>query len=663
MTLQASVEMKKFKGCAGPPLAVSALRHRGLDHLRAEIEKLRLSKELVIGRLRLKASKGKSFVHEILYSPLTLACRLLASMPLFAMKGGSCCRAFTAVRWLLNDASRGHNPHSVGLLCFVCIIQAANLVEARRLKKEANKLGGGVSSLSTAEHTKTATTPGLAASTATGSPEREAQKQDKQLVQAPDDPVARALERWGTPLSSAASRSLDRILTQEEGGCSGDEPKGSGEAEDLAAEGESPLNRKALELIAVSPQDEAGVDALGGTEFTVEEVSAVRRRTALSSVLAAAVDRAAGALPLPDVSCAETLIRDLLPSSSCTMRHVHKATEPHEEPLAGEVTARYLQEVNTNATPLSAPVSDALHSSSLHVDMRNPRQSAKPANSAWAANVFHEVRLDSSAAAASSASLHCCKRVGVEFEGDCATSLEACVEYAGKSALEAQRPNQNEKHPQQSKKLSLSPAGREDPSGAPARNASKRPLDLLRANDWRARRVGRAAVEIDMCLPRVQDAAGNVATLDLGSWDSEHKRCAPVQHMSQCPPGPLPDLSAVLNAQQQQQQRQRQPTARTHKDTVSRRSPSRPPLGGAVFLDEETLAAEDFSCSATRAKGRIGSAPDPSNYTGAHELDMQRSFDRKWRNELLPVGKSQLTPCPVVLPRLNQRSVLGRSTQ
>lgn len=53
---QVSEEVKQFKGCAGPPIAVSALKHRGLDPLRAEIDKLRLSKEFVIGRLKMKAS-------------------------------------------------------------------------------------------------------------------------------------------------------------------------------------------------------------------------------------------------------------------------------------------------------------------------------------------------------------------------------------------------------------------------------------------------------------------------------------------------------------------------------------------------------------------------------------------------------------------------------
>ena len=49
-------------------MAVSALRHRGMDSLRAEIDKLRLSKELVIGRLRLKASRGDRAVRGLLPS-------------------------------------------------------------------------------------------------------------------------------------------------------------------------------------------------------------------------------------------------------------------------------------------------------------------------------------------------------------------------------------------------------------------------------------------------------------------------------------------------------------------------------------------------------------------------------------------------------------------
>lgn len=60
---QVTEEVKKFKGCVGPPLAVSALRHRGLNPLRAEVEKLQLSKEFVIGRLRLQASREQSSAH------------------------------------------------------------------------------------------------------------------------------------------------------------------------------------------------------------------------------------------------------------------------------------------------------------------------------------------------------------------------------------------------------------------------------------------------------------------------------------------------------------------------------------------------------------------------------------------------------------------------
>lgn len=64
-------EVKRFKGCVGPPLAVSALRHRGLNPLRAEVEKLQLSKEFVIGRLRLQASREQSNSHK--YSLTCLA--------------------------------------------------------------------------------------------------------------------------------------------------------------------------------------------------------------------------------------------------------------------------------------------------------------------------------------------------------------------------------------------------------------------------------------------------------------------------------------------------------------------------------------------------------------------------------------------------------------
>lgn len=59
---QVSEEVKKFQGCMGPPIAVSALKHRGLDPLRGEIDKLRLSKEVVIGRLRMKARKCSSLL-------------------------------------------------------------------------------------------------------------------------------------------------------------------------------------------------------------------------------------------------------------------------------------------------------------------------------------------------------------------------------------------------------------------------------------------------------------------------------------------------------------------------------------------------------------------------------------------------------------------------
>ncbi|CDJ34189.1 uncharacterized protein EMH_0088440 [Eimeria mitis] len=482
LALQVSEEVKKFKGCAGPPLPVSALRHRGLEPLRAEIEKLRLSKELVIGRLRLKASKK------------------------------------------MGD---------------IMGVPAANLAEARRLKKEARKREKAMSSSSTAEQKKTKTKPGPATTAAPGVPqEQPQQQQQQQQAQALDDPVARALERWGAPLASTASAPPNRGQTQREGDVAGDKFYGSAATEAPTAENKGNLRCERRRLVSVPPQAAGGADALVEAEFVAEEVSALRENS-LSSALAEAVDRAEGELPLPDMSCAEALIRDLLPPPSCRTWQACESTQPKREPPAQAFSERSANETNT----------DALHSPSLR-EVTSSVHRAEPADPGWAAPVFREVCLDSSGAAGSSAVLQGCGPQGAGFKGhgDRNTFLQAPDLSSDASPLAAQYSRQEEAHLQLSGDESPCAAVQDDLWEGPTRPASKRPLDLLRAKDWRARRVGRAAVEIDMGLPETKDAAGNIATLRMGRFrDPSRLECcshrqeaaaAAAAAAAQCPQAP-----------------------------------------------------------------------------------------------------------------------------
>ncbi|CDJ48550.1 hypothetical protein EBH_0048910 [Eimeria brunetti] len=505
------------------------------------------------------------------------------------------------------------------------------------------------SSSSTAEETKGSTLPGQATATAPGAPEEQLRNQQQQRQQARmqglDDPVARALERWGASLANIASSSLTAGHTQREGALAGDKLDGCAAGEHPAAEGDGHRKCEPLRRMPVSSQVEA--------EFEAEGVSALVEKNPLSTALDAAVDRAAGALPLPDVSCAEALIRDLLPPPSCRSAQAHESAQPQPEPHAEALFERSGEGMRTGASSPSEPSPEALHSSSLP-KVTSSRSRAEPDDPAWAATVYQEIRLEQptapggSGAAAGSVWVQSWGSQGVGFKGhgNCDASHDTPFPSPKISPFLSQSSEQEEAQPQLSEEQSIRGAVPADTWEAPARPASKRRLELLRANDWRARRVGRAAVEIDMALPETQEAAGNVEALHLGPCDGNDESCAPGESPSVSRrgrilttevdggSGPLPDLNAVLNAQKQQ----RQSNAHTHKDAVYRRIPSRAPLGGAVFLDEETLAADDLRSSATRVSGRIGSAPDPSNYTGAHELDMQRSFDQKWRHELLPVG-------------------------
>lgn len=578
------------------------------------------------------------------------------------------------------DARRAQQGTQVGrgLLCFARAIQAANLAEARRLKKESRKVEKDASSSLATEQTKSTSTLGVTVAAAPWAPRGQRQQQGQAL----DDPVARALERWGASLASTTSGSLDRGHAQREGALASDAFCASAVPEDPTAGGEGHSKRGQLRLAPVSSQAEGRGDSVGGDAFDAEE--AIREENTLSSALAAAVDRAAGALPLPDMSCAEALIGDLLPTP-CQSRRVHESTQPQREPSADAVADRYTEEIgadsrsageiDTDSSPLFVPVPHPLISWSLREKGVSSGPLAGGTDSAWAAMVFREVRLESSGAVADPAGLQNFESqdMGFKVHTDCDASSEILVPLDGTSALVAKWPEPQVSQPQLAGKQSPNTAVQDDPWEAPALPASKRPLDILRANDWRARRVGHAAVEVDMGLPGAQDAAGSVATLHLGSCGGDNKLYAPMKShsLSQASEvlsaevegvqGPFPDLSAVLIAQQQQQQ-QRKPNSRIHKNGVFRRSPSRSPSGGAVFLDEETLAAEDLGCSRTRAGGRIGSAPDPSNYTGFHELDMQRDFDQKWRHELLPVGASRqvpLSPSCVLFLSTSDYSVQG----
>lgn len=518
-----TAEVEKFKGSMGPPIAVSALRHRGLDPLRVEIDKLRLAKEVVIGRLKMKA---------------------------------------------------------------------ANLVEARRLKKEARARAKAELSAGARGGPAVPASSAIAAMDETTSS---------------SEIIARALGRWGASLGvNPGKESAERLLGKR---CS------------AAAEGASQNSFSRL-WTADSTRDSESLGSVKPHAMETNDEPDVASRIVAEDLGAAAdafdrvLDSAAEMLPLPAQSNAEALITDCLPSlpRSC----VSHMDDTLQQTNTGEGAAARASHVASTEARMPLPASPSATQQRWFPEfdlVPDARESI----------TFHEFSLEQSFtvdAVRQGPSRHSndtddqdTRPWEADKEGDIwFTAVSASSSPEGVDPAFALHDD------------SRSNGGYEqlsDPPGQPANNT--RPLEALRAKDWRARRVSRAAVEIDMSLSR-DAVAGGGSTIHLPSdppsisstegLSGEMAMKSPRRH----PEGrqALPDLTTVLDV-----------TRRPHTGIrQARRVTRQPPAGTGLLIDEETLAAEEL------CRHR---SPSLSKTRGTLQVGMQRCFDQKWRRELLPL--------------------------
>ncbi|OEH79745.1 GTP-binding conserved hypothetical domain-containing protein [Cyclospora cayetanensis] len=536
-------EQRRFKGCAGPPLAVSALRHRGLDPLRAEIDKLRLSKE------------------------------------------------------------------------------AANLVEAQRLKKE----------LRTRAKAKGSSSAGGPLETS-ASQAREAQAAAPESAAHADDPVARALWRWGAHLPEG----FGKVLTGKQpqiprdliDAASSDNPMPGPSCSEMLEEG---AVRNALNSAHHRRHAVCVVDDVQNIVSQDLETHNPDKHVPEASAVVAALDRAAGALPLPDVSYAKALIKNFPPPGlGLTLQ---TDTQVDKQPRSGrnataDVVLQHSEDSRARAASKGTAISprgDVCNSHSLAGPYDGSSSKEFGMASSGATDVLEGDKTQLSCGAV------CVNKTAlplIQGEVGPALPMVAVQRCAGKEndlALEETRDVTADEM------VSLGSRGK----------FSSRPLDALRAKEWRARRVSKSAVEIDMRLPGSETASSRTFVhLETGCKVLDESMLPPgqVQGPKSAPTAgaacSFPDLSAVFAFR-------RQPNIRCRKDTTIRRPPPFATTGADVILDEETLAAEALMKNHTGNGGRVEGAPDACAHTGLYELDMQRSFERKWCKELLPIGHSE----------------------
>ncbi|KAL8453110.1 hypothetical protein Emed_000980 [Eimeria media] len=530
-----SEDVKKFKGCVGPPIAVSALRHRGLDPLRSEIDKLRMTKE------------------------------------------------------------------------------AANLVEARRLKKEAR-------AAAKAQRGSKADGPQAAKSQMEGERPGEGQGTEEGT-----DIVTRALQRWGSSLTQGQHSETSTPHDPESGlqarvGADSDEADGGGASAagsffSIWAEGRVAGGHE-------GQQEERREEQWGSMRLSFGETG--EGTVSAAAALESALDSAAKAVPLPQSPNLETLIRDLLPSSPSSENHqVHEGGDTSESALSSQLEERETQAVRARVRSHSKQnlMGDMPDKTAAFEVTCSPDEGEE----LWGNNsAFYEFNLDqqtrSKGECLSSATS---TRVKPQEE-----SLALHPEIGGDAVLsvtsEACSPSPTTDKPRVVENASAGEAVHakldllnED---SPAGMTRGRSLEALRLEDWRARRVSRTAVEIDMRLSRDKVAAAG-ATLYLSmnpptssssssssssrSKESSAGKQANAEEKLHHPRHALPDLKRVY------------------------------PEGGR-FVDEDTLAAEQLQGNRRRGSRASSSAES----FGTLEIDMQRGFNQKWRRELLPIEDS-----------------------
>ena len=452
----------------------------------------------------------------------------------------------------------------------------------------------------------------------------------------PEDLVARALGRWGAFLGDG----VGSVPAATQVGCTrhvidGKAPEGT-------------CNTGMSPQLWPGDRSSATQSDRRDAAATDEEVECVAQEAAspaaedlgrTASALDIALDRAAGVLPLPDVSGAQALIRDLLPSWSHSVPHLdgQDAEANEEQPAAVCRSAKKDGEYQLSSETSCAAAQECFHSPQAVV-------------SGCENSVFHEFSLERPGRALAPTSMGkgtSSKLADIDsksaISGGTAKGGEADVAAIPESSMTegGESGSATEGH----KRFNAEAEGVWDSQG---RSGTRRPLDALRAKDWRARRVSRAAVEIDMSLSRAE-AGGNGATVRLDSFHAGHSEATRVsmgEPINRTEPlaaarQVLPDLGAVLSVH-------RRPDYKIGQDARAATWDQGGSPSAGVLLDEEMLAAERLGEYRTRAAARSERPPDPSNYTGAYELGMQRAFSEKWRRELLPIGASAFFDCRAV---------------
>ncbi|KAL8428215.1 hypothetical protein Efla_005317 [Eimeria flavescens] len=521
-----SAEVTQCRGCVGPPLAVSALRHRGLDPLRAEIDKLRLSKEVVVGRLKMQARRR------------------------------------------------------------------ANLLEARRLKKEARAK---------------AKTEGAAAQ-----PAADGDREAAAAAAAPTDVVAVALQRWQAALQQNGEGHSSAGLRR---------PAESSQQQPAAAPAPA---ASAAALFAVKSEGGGGEGEVGRRDLggmRVEEEAAADAFAA--DAVEGALDAATEGLPLSALSSsAECLLRDLLPAAPA-LEGAAAAAAAEASESSGLREGKASAAAVASCLPAAATVEGearACSASAAAGDARDALEgAAEDKEEGWEGGHTHQaftlrqqaprVRLRCFPDEQPTASAEDSRSWPQAASGRQArTAASRCPAADGLGRGETQlAASEGEGIPEH-------PAAEEAPLGFRQAAAGKgRSLQIVRLKDWRARRVSSAAVEIDMRLS-ANEAARSGAKLQLHlagaatdsstsssssrGADGEAAAAAAAKKQQQQPHRALPNLKRILQA-------------------------------GSGFVDADTLAAERL--------GRPWRAP-ASNALGGLETEMRRSFEHKWRRKLLPVG-------------------------
>ncbi|KAL8275825.1 hypothetical protein Esti_000388 [Eimeria stiedai] len=529
-----SEEVKKFKGCVGPPIAVSALRHRGLDPLRAEIDKLRLSKEVIVGRLKMQARQ------------------LLFAKPKEARASAK--------------AQRGSNAHSA---------------QTARSQTEGETRGEG---------------EGAGADTSS-------------------DIVARALQRWGSSITQSPHSKISRAQNPWSGlhaPASADSDEAGGGAASAAGLFSSMWTDEPVAGDRVGQPEERREEGISNRLSSGEtEGLTVSAAAALESAL----ESVAKVVPLPQSPNVEALIRDLLPCSPSDDSQQAGGVNTSGAAHSSHVEARESQAVEAHVRSHSEqkPTAD-MQDKTASVSSCSFDERAGP----WGDNAaFYEftfdqqTRLNGGCTSSASATIVNPEGKSLSFQPEIEGDAVRFVTSEARSFSPMTDKSRVTDNAIAGQSVHADPDVSDD--DASAGTAPRRPFEALRLEDWRARRVSRTAVEIDMRLSRDEAAAAG-ATLHLSldrptssSSSSNSSRCSADEQTSaaqklQRPRQALPDLKHVYRE-------------------------------GGSFVDEDTLAAEQLQGNRRRSCGASSSAKS----RGALENDMQRSFNQKWRRELLPI--------------------------